>query len=1030
MGIPRFLWLCIIHFLFFFATDNVVGQYCGNDQSSALLSFKKTLKYNPLVSSKLISWNSSINCCSWRGITCKNSRVIALDLKAEGISGGLDNSSSLFDLQHLKSLNLAMNNFASTIPSAIVRLVNLEYLDLSNSGFTGQVPVELSQMTRLISLDLSSVGYNLLELQHPNLTMLVKNLSRLQELRLDGINISYYQRTEWSNVLSSSLPDLQVLSLSACNLVDPPEVSLLRLKNLSEISLAANNFSAPFPQHFLHFPNLKSLALGSCGIHGNLPEKLFHLGSLEYLDVSDNHLLQGTLPEFPQNMSLRTMVLQGTNVSGNLPDSIGNLHQLSTLDLSRCNFTGSIPSSIANLTQLEYLDLSANMFTGPLPNLSQLKNVTRIYLHRNSLEGTVASSLFELPFLQSLQLSFNQFSGMILEFSNASSSRLQTIDLSSNGFKGPVPISVYHLQSLTYLDLSFNNFSGPVELNNFQGLKNLSFLDLSHNNLSVFPGNGNFSQLPSGINQLKLASCSLRVFPNLRNHQRLSDLDLSNNQIQGKIPNWIWKVKNLNLSLNSLMDFEEPFPDQISVRMYAIDLHSNMLTGPVPIVPSSALYIDYSFNSFNSTMVADIGNYLIYTVFFSLSNNKLTGNLPLSICNASYIRVLDLSYNSLDGSIPSCLFNMSRDLGVLNLSGNKLKGQIPESFSSNCALKTLDLNDNMLEGQIPRTLVSCKGLEVLNLGKNQINDKFPCWLQNISNLRVLVLRSNEFYGPISCSDRTNTWKSLQIIDLAYNNFFGDLPPEYFLNWKAMSDVGNQGDSPVTNLHFQFLSMSETYYQDKVVVISKGLRLELVKILTIFTSIDLSCNKFQGGIPREIGQLNALYILNVSNNALTGPIPSSIGNLEDLESLDLSQNKLTGSIPQELAGLTFLSYLNLSFNELEGPIPRGNQFQTFSEASFQGNKNLCGEPTGISCRDDGISGSPSLEEEFSDSDAKIKWGIVLVFAEAGYIFGLGLIVVPLLLCRQWRNYYSWQLDKFLIKVFGMHPPLRRHICIIT
>jgi hypothetical protein len=49
-----------------------------------------------------------------------------------------------------------------------------------------------------------------------------------------------------------------------------------------------------------------------------------------------------------------------------------------------------------------------------------------------------------------------------------------------------------------------------------------------------------------------------------------------------------------------------------------------------------------------------------------------------------------------------------------------------------------------------------------------------------------------------------------------------------------------------------------YYQDTVTVTNKGSVVELVKILTIFTTIDFSCNGFDSPFPEEIGELKAFY----------------------------------------------------------------------------------------------------------------------------------------------------------------------------
>ena len=93
-------------------------------------------------------------------------------------------------------------------------------------------------------------------------------------------------------------------------------------------------------------------------------------------------------------------------------------------------------------------------------------------------------------------------------------------------------------------------------------------------------------------------------------------------------------------------------------------------------------------------------------------------------------------------------------------------------------------------------------------------------------------------------------------------------------------------------------------------------MQLVKILTVFTSIDFLHNQFEGPMPEEIMDFKALYVLNRSNNALSSQMPSSIGNLKHLESLDLSIHSLEGEIPNELAILNFLSFLHCQHVEVK------------------------------------------------------------------------------------------------------------------
>ncbi|KAL4613947.1 hypothetical protein ACB092_07G019500 [Castanea dentata] len=973
------------------------SQTCLSDQQDLLIGLKKSLIFNRTLSTKLLHWNKTQfpDCCLRKGVYCsKEGRVVDLDLFNESITGGLDNSSPLFGLHYLQTLNLSFNKLnSSQIPSQFGNLTNLFYLNLSNSGFAGQIPSEISNLKRLVTLDLSTyflLSYSMLEIKKPNLATLIKNFGELKELYLDGVHISA-PGNEWCRALSSSVPNLR------------------KLQSLSIILLDSNLFNAPVPDFFANFANLTSLGLSACGLNGTFPEKVFRILTLQTIDLSNNELLQGSLPEFLPNGSLQSLLLSGTIFSGALPDSIGNLAMLSRIDLSRCNFNGSIPNSMGNLTQLVYLDMSANNFTGLIPSFSMAKNLTEINLFHNdltgkihsliwkdllklvtldlgynSLEGTIPDSLFSLPSLQLLQLSNNQFSGR-LEF-NVSSTLLNTLDLSSNNLEGPVPTSVFQLKGLKLLSLSSNNFSGPFQLNKFQQSRNLSNLDLSYNSLSIeyIETNSSSSSFPQ-ITTLRLASCNLKTFPYfLTNQSTLYFLDLSQNQIHGEIPNWIWKfydLISLNLSYNHLMMTPEVALFNLSLISY-LDLHSNQLEGELPDLPPSAIYLDFSMNNFNSAIPASVGDSLSSVYFFSLSSNKFHGGIPQSLCKAPYLQVLDLSNNTLDGMIPQCLIEMSEnfEFGVLDVRGNKLSGTISDTFSGNCGLQTLNLNKNLLEGTVPRSLGNCKSLEVFDIGNNYIEDTLPCHLRSISRLRVLVLRSNKFYGSIHCEGSNAPWPMLQILDLASNHFIGPLPRKSLSAWKAMTNNEDVAQSELKHLEFDALGVTQYRYLDVTTVTMKGQVMELRKILTVFTSFDLSWNYLDGPIPDNIGILNSLYILNLSHNAFAGQIPPSLGKLSHLESLDLSSNQLSGKIPVQLAdGLTFLSVLNLSFNQLFGPIP----------SSYEGNKGLCG------C---------VLKTKYIHLKSRplINWNYLI--AELGFFSGFGMVIGPLIFWKRWRILY--------------------------
>ncbi|CAN6581523.1 unnamed protein product [Malus baccata var. baccata] len=736
MKIPLFSWLFLIPFYYCSISINVFLVYgqCPGDQQSLLLQLKNGLTFGPATSKKLVKWNNGSDHCSWEGVSCKKGCVSNLDLSSENITGGLDNSSSLFGLKSIEYLNLAYNFFNYTqIPSEFKQLTGLSNLNLSNAGFAGQVPIEISHLTRLVTLDLSTLhfpGTPSLNLENPKLDVLLRNFSELVELYLDGVNISA-QGTEWCQAISSSLPNLRVLSLSTCNLSGPIHNSLLKLKSLSVIRIDSNNLSTQVPEFFSNFPNLTSLQIMNSGLYGAFPKNIFQVPTLQTIDLSGNPQLQGSLPEFRKNGSLRSLVLNGANFSGQmLPNSIGNLKLLSKMDIATCNFTGSIPRSMEDLTQLVYLDLSANKFNGSVPSFSMAKNLTLINvsynqltgqinsshwkyltslvnldLRHNLLNGTIPPSVFSLPMLQKLQLSNNEFSGKLPEF--GATSVLDTLDLSSNKLEGPIPKSILKFRGLKILLLSSNNFTGSFLLNHIQQLKNLSSLDLSFNSLSInyTDTNSSHSSFPN-ITTLKLVVGNLRRIPSfLRYQSKLSTLDLSQNQIHGEIPNWIWRLSNLlqlNLSCNSLVTLQGPFLNLTST-LSVLDLHSNQLQGQIPMLPGLASYLDYSRNNFSSSIPADIGNFLMYTMFFSLSSNHFHGIIPESVCKAPYLQVLDLSNNSLSGRIPQCLTEISRTLAVLNLRRNKLDGSVPDRFPQSCRLCGAPLSLTCSDNNASRT---------------------------------------------------------------------------------------------------------------------------------------------------------------------------------------------------------------------------------------------------------------------------------------------------------------------------------------
>ncbi|WZZ04968.1 hypothetical protein YC2023_090889 [Brassica napus] len=101
------------------------------------------------------------------------------------------------------------------------------------------------------------------------------------------------------------------------------------------------------------------------------------------------------------------------------------------------------------------------------------------------------------------------------------------------------------------------------------------------------------------------------------------------------------------------------------------------------------------------------------------------------------------------------------------------------------------------------------------------------------------------------------------------------------------------------------------------------------------------NILMGKIPKEIGKLKKLKILDLGNNHLTGPIPAEIGGLSNIRKIKLQCNGLTGELPPEIGNLKYLRELLIERNRLQGSIPVAT---TTSEKYPSGNiSGLCKSP---------------------------------------------------------------------------------------
>ncbi|XP_051140142.1 receptor-like protein EIX2 [Andrographis paniculata] len=824
--------------------------------------------------------------------------------------------------------------------------------------------------------------------------------------------------------------------------------ALLELDHLSylELSGIGNTSLIPFPNFIGSMKTLRNLTLYSCGLSGTVPEEnLGNLTNLVLLDLSYNSLTFENLSWLSRLPSLSDLVLSGNRIhDANWPQKMLMIHSLKLLRLSNCQLNDGESSSkeflMNSSSTLSTVDLSFNFLTlATLHWLSNIKTLISIDVSRNQLDGLIPDSLIRnLTSLEKLLLSYNKLEGVVVVVPTSlenhshsnSSSNLITLDLSWNQLRQPLVELIGNLScnAMEYLYLEHNQLSGPVpefsscrrmrelKLGNnklerlprsFGRLSQLEFLDISNNSLQGNISKSTFMNLGSLIAIDLSFNDALYISPRWNPPTKLQALLVRYVKLDPQFPTWIQVLRSivtLDISYTGISDQLPSWIWNFSTNLSNLFISHNKIRGTIPnLLQERLAIIDVGWNLFFGSLPQ-----LNYTKVLKLSHNELSGPIT-PICNARSLRWLDLSYNKFVGEIPNCWDNMSTDLKVLNLGNNNFSGQIPQSLGLLGSLQTLYLNDNGLSGEFPLALKNCKYLQLIDVGGNKLAGHIPNWIgANYKEMKYLVFRQNGFDGEIPRQVCYLT--QIRVLDLSMNNLSGQVPRcldniTSLVQMTTADDIFTNGiPSPV----FVLGSWEGRGYRDYPYILSrsgdrgysdypyvsvqwKTNESKYQKTLWLLKLLDLSSNKLNGSIPRELFRLKELVSLNLSRNNLEGKIAQEIGEMAKLESLDVSRNQLGGEMPSRLGQLNFLQVMDVSYNRLTGRIPWSTQLQSFDESVYGGNAGLCGRPLAVVCpMGDGDADGFIMSSSSSSSSFTQDW---LISIAVGFIVGFwGLILL--------------------------------------
>ena len=651
-------------------------------------------------------------------------------------------------MKNLLELDFSKNKLVGNFPLCLTSLTRLRVLDLSSNQLTGTIPFALGNLKSLEYLSLFDNNFEGL-FSLGSLT----NLSELRVLKLSSKSNSFQVVSE-----SSWKPKFQlsVISLRSCILEKVPPF-LRYQKELHEIYLSDNRISENFPSWLLaNNTNLEILHLKNNSFTSFQLPSSGH--SLIFLDVSVNKFNN----LFPINIgwilpSLRYINISNNGFHGELPSSLGNMKGIEFLDISHNSFHGKLPRSfLEGCYSLTILKMSHNKLSGEiLPKATNFTDMLVLSMDNNQFTGNIGQGLRSLRYMLLLDISNNNLTGVFPSWFG-DFPYMNALLVANNMLEGEIPTALFNITYLQLLDLSANMLSGsiPPRLNS----TNQVALFLQDNNLS--------GSIPNTL------LVNIRI------------LDLRNNRLSGNIPELI-NTQNINILLLRGNNLSGRIPRQLCAlrSIHLLDLANNRLNGSIPLCLGNTSFGSFCLGKENASYSYDVG--MAFTDVFpsSTPDSTSTGNVGTYVKsllvldqfsmdyeaatqtkiefatkhrydaymggNLRYLFGMDLSENELSGEVPVELGGLL-ELYALNLSHNYLTGAIPKSFSGMKNMESLDLSFNRLQGHIPPQLTELSSLAVFNVSFNNLSGVIPLGKQ------FNTFDSQSYLGnPLLCGKPTN-----------------------------------------------------------------------------------------------------------------------------------------------------------------------------------------------------------------------------------------------------------------------------------